>query len=337
MQDYDYEDEGMENKFHEIVKNQGKEENKDESLHYEDNEGEHNTNDGDHDSDEEYQIEGEESKKEPKENNDSKKFNLRQQLQHLKAETMQKAAENQRLINEVEELRNLSSQTSKAAVTNYEIVADYDLKDAIRRFKEAEESGDIEEKASAAMHLNNAQRNMEALDVWKNESKSKQESYAKEQNYAQQNNSRQQYSPVDVGKQWIAENPWFVKGNPEYDEEIASNIEAFGEELDRDYPSEIGTPQYIQAINQRVNYLVQQRMQNPRRNAENNRGMNMQKSKGSALPVRGMNSHSSSSRSKGMPTLSKEQHSMLMQFKNNGVDQKYRKAYIDAIRKQQQS
>ncbi len=218
----------------------------------------------------------------PKKQRDKAKTRINQ----IQREKYQALHEADRLRQEVEQLRQMVDTSSQVAIRQYDDNVNKRLEDARLAKINAYEANDPTAMVDADARFNAAFNEMQALNNWK-----VQQDFERNQRAAYEQQSQQSYNPAVANQQyvqeWVQENEWFDPDSDNYDEDLATNMDAYSKALSNELTrlglqEAVMSPHYFAEINKAAETYRQQR-DNP---IGQRRSLNMKPVRGGANPVR---------------------------------------------------
>lgn len=177
------------------------------------------------------------------------------------------ADERNRLLQEVENLKQVNKFSQQAAVTNYETSTLDRLERAKDLKTQALESGDIKAQVDADIALNKAMNEYERLADWKEKQRisDQQQQYEEQSNQNYYNSQAQQQqlyqdqtAPNEqVATQWVKDNEWFNEGSEGFEPELRRFTEDLTNSMDA-YLYRAGmqhgiySPEYFEYLDERI-------------------------------------------------------------------------------------
>lgn len=257
-----------------------------------------------------------------------KKYNVQEAFQIAQREKYNAIAENERLKQENSRLKNVSDQSTEAALRHYEENVNNRLNRATAMFEVAEERGDVSAKAYAIKEMNDANSAVNELNRWKSDNQynnAPEEQYQQNQYQpdpyqgyqqpAQSHSTREMEAQAAAnGHNWMAKNTWFNEGSRDYDPELSSIAKDMSSRMDnelirRGQGDAIGSPRYLQELDYHLNQVRSQGNRGSNNTQVQNRGLNMKQSRSPVSSVRnsGASSYNYNNRSKSQVKLTPEQ------------------------------
>ncbi len=255
-----------------------------------------------------------------------KKYNVQEAIQAAQRDKYNAIAENERLKQEVNRLKNVSEQTSEAALRHYEENINNRLRQARAMLSVAKERGDVDAEGFATEELTDARAAVNELSRWKADNQSNNTDYEEpyKQNQYQPDPYQGYQQPTQIhstremaaqaaanGHNWAAHNTWFNEESPDYDPKLSAiaidiSYKMEQEAIRRGHGDAIGSPRYLQELDHHLSQVRNQGNRGSNNVQVQNRGLNMKQSRSPVSSVRnsGSNSYNYNNRSKSKSTLS---------------------------------
>lgn len=217
----------------------------------------------------------------------NKRLPAKTRINQITREKFAAQHEAQLLREENERLRKLAEINESAALGNYDHAIQLRIDQAKRDLTKAIEEGDVSLQADSIDKIAEAKAEAKQLEAWKANQK-----YAAErsQSQSQQQQQPQEYYQPQVNmneetESWLSQNQWFVPDSPEFDSDMAQEVQAYAAALDRKLnrqgqQNKILSKEYFDHINDYVRReFYDEEPEQPQRN------LNMKPQKHSPAPV----------------------------------------------------
>ena len=201
-----------------------------------------------------------------------KQISLKTKFNQTRRENYRIANENEHLKQELARLQQVSFQNQDAAMGHYDKTIELQIQQAKAEKKIALENGDLDAQLAAEEKMVSAIAQKTRNEEWK----AQQDMLAKQRQAQQQQQAQQpqqQYQdeqidaeelPADVAN-WIENNPWFVPNTPDFNPDVAQEVQSFSLVLERKYrrmgmEDQLYSKQFMDEID---SYVREQIMEEP--------------------------------------------------------------------------
>lgn len=207
----------------------------------------------------------------------------RKKLKRLMKDKMFYVSRAQELEAENERLKQATTYSNDAAMLNYDNLVKLEVEQAKQAKRQAIEMGDIDAQIEADAALTRAIAREKELTSWKTQA-------ALQRATNQQSQPQQQYQQPELSEEaenWLAANSWFDERSPDYDEDKATEVQAFAAALDyklaqQGRQDEYFSPSYFKKIDN----FIRNTYGDDQSNNYNNGNIPMRKSNQQVAPVR---------------------------------------------------
>jgi len=193
-------------------------------------------------TDDEQEEEKEEEDKPEKKEKKKNKLSLKTEFNRVQREKYQAQNEVEQLRKENLRLQQLALQSNEAATSYYEKSIQYKIDQAKSLKKEAYETADTDALLKADEALAEAYNQKSENDRWKAQQsyyKSQQEQDKQSQErQPQQTQQQEQFEVNDETREWLSSNSWINGNSPDYDPEMAADVQDYSAILERKFVRE---------------------------------------------------------------------------------------------------